>query len=114
MDKEDNSSPTVSTQALMPSCMIDARDNRDVATADIPGAFLQTDGASGSTHLNMEGIMVDILLEIDKDQNEPFVVTRDNGKRYMYAECLKAIYGTLNAALSFWIKLKDDLTAWGF
>ena len=59
MDKEDTSSPTVSTQALMISCMIDAKENRDVATADIPGAFLQTDNASGSTHLKMEGIMVD-------------------------------------------------------
>ena len=58
--------------------------------------------------------MVDILLDIDKDQYEPFVVTRENGKRYMYVECLKAIYGTLNAALLFWIKLKDELTAWVF
>ena len=51
MDKKDTSSPKVSTQALMLSCMIDAKENRDVATADIPGAFLQTDNASGSTHL---------------------------------------------------------------
>ena len=39
--------------------------------------------------------MVDILLDIDKDRYKLFVVTRDNGKRYMYAECLKAIYGTI-------------------
>ena len=68
MDKEDTSSPTVSTQALMLSCMIDAKENRDVDTADILGALLQTDDASGSTHLNMEGIMVGILLDIDKDR----------------------------------------------
>ena len=56
--------------------MIDAKENRDFATADIPGAFLQTDDASGSTHLKMEGIMVDILLDIDKDGYKPFVVKK--------------------------------------
>ena len=87
IDKEDTSSPTVSTQALMLSCMIDTEENRDVATADIPGAFLQTDNTSGSTDLKMEGIMVDILLDIDKDRYEPFVVTRDNGS----ATCMQSV-----------------------
>jgi hypothetical protein len=27
---------------------------------------------------------------------------------------LKAIYGTLNAALLFWLKLSKDLETWGF
>ena len=68
MDKEDTSSSTVSTQALMLSCMIDTKENRYVSPAYIPGAFMQTDDASGSTHLKMEGIMVDILLDIHKDR----------------------------------------------
>ena len=43
ISKEDMSSLTVSTEGLMLSCMIDAMENQDVAIADIPGAFLQTD-----------------------------------------------------------------------
>ena len=43
ISKEDTSSPTVSTEGLMLLCMIDAMEGREVATADIPGTFLQTD-----------------------------------------------------------------------
>ena len=42
MQKEQTSSPTVSNQALFPSCVIDATERQDVGTADVPGAFLQT------------------------------------------------------------------------
>ena len=41
--KEEASSPTVSIEALMISCMIDAEEGREVATIDIPGAFMQAD-----------------------------------------------------------------------
>ena len=40
--KEDASSPTVSTEAVMLTCVIDANENRDVAIVDIPNAFVQT------------------------------------------------------------------------
>ena len=37
---DDTSSPTVSTKALFISCVIDAHEGRDIATVDIPGAFM--------------------------------------------------------------------------
>ena len=40
--KIESSSPTACLAALLLTCMIDAFENRDVATVDIPGAFLQT------------------------------------------------------------------------
>ena len=40
MQKEDTTHPTVSIQGLVFSCMIDTKEDRDVATADIPGDFL--------------------------------------------------------------------------
>ena len=40
--KSETSSPTVSLTGIMLTCMIDAFEGRDVATVDIPGAFLQT------------------------------------------------------------------------
>ena len=43
ISKEDTSSPTVSTEGLVLLFMIDAMEGREVATADIPGAFLQTE-----------------------------------------------------------------------
>jgi hypothetical protein len=40
--KEDASSPTVSSEAVMVMCVIDATEKRDVAVVDIPNAFIQT------------------------------------------------------------------------
>ena len=41
--KEQTASPTVSTDALMLTLMIDALEGRDVATADVEGAYLHAD-----------------------------------------------------------------------
>ena len=41
IQKEQTSFPTVSNQALFLSFVIDAKEKRDVGTADVPGAFLQ-------------------------------------------------------------------------
>ena len=115
MSKEDTASPTVSTAALILSCLIDAYERRDVATTDIPGAFLQTpDESKERTHLRFEGVMVDQLVAIDPGKYQPHVRVDSKGRKYMYAECLKAIYGTLNAALLFWQLLSNDLEGWGF
>ena len=65
MDKDDVSSPTVSTEALLLTCVIDAMEERDVATVDIPGAFMQSDMEGETTHMKLEGKTVDILNRID-------------------------------------------------
>ena len=41
--KVKTSLPTISLEAMMMSCAIDARDGRHVAVTDIPGAFLHAD-----------------------------------------------------------------------
>jgi hypothetical protein len=43
LTKEDTSSPTVAIELVLLSCTIDAKERSDVATVDIPGAFMQTD-----------------------------------------------------------------------
>ena len=42
ISKEDSSLPTLSTEAVLLSCIIDAEEERDVAVIDIPNAFIQT------------------------------------------------------------------------
>ena len=39
-------------------------EGRDVATAEIPGAFLQTDYDKVDMHINIEGAVVTLLEEI--------------------------------------------------
>ena len=95
MNYDETYSPTVATQALLLSSMIDAYERRDIATSDIPGAFLQTPDESKETHLRLETLMVDLLLKINPWTYRSYVCTDKRGKRYMYAQCQKAIYGTL-------------------
>ena len=114
MTKEETSSPTVSTQALMLSCMIDAFEGRDVATADIPAAFLQTEYTKGDTHIRIEGPMLELLTELDPGLYRKYIKTYPNGKKVLFAEIKKAIYGTTNASLLFWLKLSASLKDMGF
>jgi hypothetical protein len=46
--------------------LIDAFEGRDVATVDIPGAFMQAD-MDDLVHPRLTGSMVDPLLEIDQE-----------------------------------------------
>ena len=47
------------------SYMINAKEDRDVATEYITGYCLQTDDTSASTNLKFDGIMEEILAHID-------------------------------------------------
>jgi hypothetical protein len=73
--KEEASSPTVSIEALMMSCVVDAKEKRDVATANIPGAFMQAD-MDELVYMRLEGVMVDILMELDPKKYGPHIVAR--------------------------------------
>ncbi|MGL4350555.1 MAG: reverse transcriptase domain-containing protein, partial [Plesiomonas shigelloides] len=95
--KEEASSPTVSIESILLTCVIDAEEERDVATADIPGAFMQAD-MDEVVYMRLEGTMVDLLLKIDPDRYGPWVFY-ENGKKVLYVLLLKALYGTVRAAL---------------
>ena len=49
----------------MLTCLIDAMVGRDVATVDIPGAFMQSDIDDEDTLMKLEGAIVSILTKID-------------------------------------------------
>ena len=72
--KEDSTSPTIAAEDLMLSSIIDAHERRDVATCDIPGAFMQSKMEGKKVHVKLEGIMVDVMLKIDQSKYEKYVV----------------------------------------
>ena len=71
--KEESSSPTVSLYTLMGSYVINALDNRKVITMDIPGAFIQGDWPQDEHpgYIMFEGIMVDMICELDPSYMSP-------------------------------------------
>jgi hypothetical protein len=110
--KEDASAPTVSVEAVMFSATIDAMEGRDVATVDIPGAFMQAD-IDEVVHVKFEGETAEMLVKLDPKLHWKYVKD-ENGKTVLHVELLKALCGTLKAALLFWKLLSSKLTSWGF
>ena len=66
ISKEDSSSPTVATEAVLLSCIIDKEEERDVAAICTPNAFIQTCVSNENERevIYIRGILVDLLLEI--------------------------------------------------
>jgi Reverse transcriptase (RNA-dependent DNA polymerase) len=110
--KEDAAAPTVATEAVFITAVIDAMEGREVAVVDVPGAFMQADMDS-LVHVRFTGKMVDLLVEIDPKMYSTYVIMEKNEK-VMYVELLKALYGTMRAARLFWDKLSCKLQEWGF
>jgi hypothetical protein len=62
MQREYVSSPTVCTDSVLMTAVIEAEENRDIATCDIPNGFIQT---VVRTIMKISGKLVDILCEMD-------------------------------------------------
>jgi hypothetical protein len=115
MSKEDVSSPTVSTEATLITATIEAEEGRDVATCDIPNAFIQTelnDETEGKTIMKIRGTLVEILCTLDEEYENCVIMEGKN--RVLYVQVLKAIYGLLVSAMLFYKKLSTDLKSIGF
>ena len=111
--KEESTSPTISTEAVFLTAVVDAWEHRKVAVLDVPRAFMQVD-MDELVHVRFSGEMVDKLLEINHELYSGYV-TIECGEKVMYVELLKALYGTLRAAQLFWEKLHAKLVKdWGF
>ena len=109
--KEETSSATLSTDALMMSVMIDACEHRDVAIADVAGAYLHAT-LPDFTLLKVEGESVDIMCKVN-EVYEKFVAI-ENGKRVLYLQLLKALYGCVKSALLWYELFAGLLTDMGF
>ena len=91
--------------------MVAAHEGRDVATCDVPGAYLHAD-MPDFVIMKFEGHVVDVLIQIDKNY-ENFVVI-ENGKRVIYVRLLKALYGCVKAALLWYELFSSTLVHMGF
>jgi hypothetical protein len=114
--KEDSSSHTVSTEAVLLTSIIDAHEGRNVAVIDIPNAFIQTqvDNTKDRVIIRMQGVVVDWLVKAAPEVYGPFVTTDKKGKKVLLVECWNAIYGTMIAGLLYYRKFSESLTEMGY
>lgn len=110
--KEETSSPTVRTESLLLSCVIDAKEGRHVVTCDVPGAFMQVD-VDEVVHVRLVGPLAELLTKVDPKLYTQYLAT-ESGKSVMYVQLQKALYGTISAAMLFWKDLSGFLMDEGF
>jgi Reverse transcriptase (RNA-dependent DNA polymerase) len=110
--KAETSSPTVRTESLLLSCVIDAKERRKVVTCDVPGAFMQVD-IDEVVHIRLEGALAELLTKVDPALYTKYLV-KEKGKTVMYVQLDKALYGTLSASMLFWKDLSGHLLRDGF
>ena len=61
-----------------------------------------------------EGIMMDMICEIDLFYCKNLIWSKDREKKFLYSRLIKAVYGTLLGAIIFYNKLSKHLTDHGF
>ena len=81
ISKEEASSPTVLTDTVLLSYVIDAQEHIDVATIDILNAFIQTrvEKIKDMETIIVQGTLVYVLVEIAPDIYGPYVSTDKKG-----------------------------------
>jgi hypothetical protein len=110
-DKSETASPTVSTDALMISIIVEAFESRDVATADVAGAFLKA-FIDDFVIMKFVGASVKILCDLNPEHKK--YVTKENGVDVIYVRLIKALYGCVKSALLWYDLLTNSLKEFGF
>jgi len=111
--KEEAAAPTVTSEAIFVQSTIYAHENRDVATCDIPGAFLQADNPD-FVLMRLDGILAELMVKVAPNLYPKYVTTNAKGKPVFYVQLEKAVYVMMKSALLFYRKLVADLLSLGF
>jgi hypothetical protein len=116
--KDEASSPTAYTEAVILTAIADAKEERDVATVDLPNAFCQTvitdADAEHPIIVRLRGALVDMLVDIAPKTYSPYVTVNKKGEKILLVQCMNALYGSMVASLMFFKKLVKALKSYGF
>ena len=96
--KGKNASPTIKTESAFITLTMDAKEERDVATADFLNFFVQTPMPENEiVHMKLTKKLCEIMCMIAPEVHSPFVML-ENGKKVLHVKLLKALHGILKAA----------------
>jgi len=98
--KEEAASPTVALESVLVTAAIDARENREVLTIDIPGAFLHATN-DDYVVMRMNGTLAELMAKTDPKLYRKYL-TDEKGKKVLYLCLQKALYGMMKSALLFY------------
>ena len=102
IDKNKANSPTATTEALLTTAAIDAKQQRNIMTLDIPNAFVQTPMPESDQKviMSINGLLVEYLEELFPNKCSKYITYQNNNK-ISYVEMKKALYGMMLSSLLF-------------
>ena len=112
ISSEEATSPTVTREAFLISCAIDAKEKRFVATCDVPGAYLHCK-MDEVCYVLLEGVLVDLYLKVNPAAEDMVCMGR-NGKKRLYTKMNKALYGHMRSGRLFWEHISAKLVSLEF
>ena len=109
--REEVSSPTISNDSLFALLTVSAAERRKIISWDVEGAYLLAD-QDDFVLIKFTGESVDVLCQVDTGYEQ--FVTYENGRKVLYLELLKALYGCLRSALLWYELYSTKLQGMGF
>jgi hypothetical protein len=116
IEKEDASLPTVATESVILTSVIDAVEERETAIIDIPNAFIQTVVTDKEKRviIRLRSMLVDMLVKIAPAIYQDYVSKNKQGEKQLLVECLNALYRTMVASLLYYHKFTATLLNNGY
>ena len=106
--REEATPPTFKLESLLMPLMVEAKERRDIATADIVGAYLLAD-MKNHVIVKLKGESVNIMCKANKKYKN--YVTIENDKEVIYLKLDKALYGCIQSALLWYHTFTGGLMA---
>ena len=110
-EKAETSSPTASSDAIMLTLIIDAVERRDVATADVAGAYLDAE-MDDFVLMKLEGNDADLMCEVNPKYRR--YATMEQGRVVLYLRLARALYGCVKSAMLWYKLFTETLQKLGF
>ena len=115
ISKDEAASPTVSVETLLTTCLIDAKQKRDIVTLDIPNSFVQTNLPENNERVIMRinGKLVHLIVELFPTRYKRYVYHK-NKTKVIFVVMKKALYRMMMSSLLFYKHFRKDLESIGF
>ena len=107
-DNINGSSPTVNTDSVFLTGVVDAHECRDVAILDIQNAFLHAENDVYVIML-LRVKLDELVVNVNSSFQSKYVITSKQGVPMLYVKLTKALYGMLRSAMLFYKNLRGHL-----
>ena len=107
-DKADGSSPTVTTEIIFFTGVVDVCESWAVAVLDISNVFLHVHNNETVITL-LRGNLAKMMVRIDPSMYRKYVMYSKNGVPILYVRLSKALYGMLRSFLLIYKRIRSDL-----